>query len=81
MLSAIPDSAVNLLSELDCVSQATLACGAYTVAFQPSNRPSEDRHLVEDWQLADGTWKFLGIFDGARFTSLYTRCKIDLFLN
>ena len=60
-----PVSVEQIRSELARVSVATVLRGAYTVAFQPSCRP-EDRHLVEDWELANGTWKFVGVFDGAR---------------
>ena len=34
--------------------------------FQPRTQyPIEDRHLVEDWKLSNGNWKFIGIFDGS----------------
>ncbi|THH29228.1 hypothetical protein EUX98_g4974 [Antrodiella citrinella] len=42
-------------------------CGADTVVFQPRHSPEydvEDRFSVQDWILPNGTWKFLGIFDG-----------------
>jgi hypothetical protein len=78
---AQPASAPYLRSELVRVSTATVTCGAHTIAFQPSRRPIEDRHLVEDWQLANGTWKFIGIFDGATVARRYARCETDLFLN
>ena len=40
--------------------------GAHTVTFQPRPKyPIEDRHLVEDWKLSNGTWKFIGVFDGS----------------
>lgn len=64
-------SVEQIRSELAGVSVSTVTCGAHTVAFQPSRRPElriEDRHLVEDWDLADGAWKFIGVFDGAIFT-------------
>lgn len=64
-----PVSTEQIRSELARVSVAAVACGAHTVSFQPSCRPefrTEDRHFVEDWELANGTWKFLGVFDGAR---------------
>ena len=74
LLGGPPEYAQNvsveqLRSELAHVSVATVMCGAHTVAFQPSCHPEyriEDRHLVEDWELANGTWKFIGVFDGAR---------------
>ena len=48
------------------LAQIAIAHGAHTVSFQPKKCPSEDRHLVEDWKLSNGTWKFLGVFDGSR---------------
>jgi hypothetical protein len=62
-----PVSAEQIRSELARVSVATVMYGAHTVTFQPSRRPecrTEDRHLVEDWNLVNGTWKFVGVFDG-----------------
>jgi hypothetical protein len=69
-----PVSVKQIRSELARVSVATVTCGAHTVAFQPSRRPEyriEDRHLVEEWELADGTWKFIGVFDGTRVAHVY----------
>ena len=44
----------------------TIVYGAHTVTFQPRPKyPIEDRHLVEDWKLSNGTWKFIGVFDGS----------------
>ncbi|KAJ6617910.1 phosphatase 2C-like domain-containing protein [Mycena sp. CBHHK59/15] len=48
-------------------AKATGTDGVYTTAFQPSRRPElriEDRHFVADWKLTNGTWKFIGVFDG-----------------
>lgn len=70
-----PVSVEQIRSELARVSVATVTLGAHTVAFQPSCRLEdriEDRHLVEDWELANGTWKFIGVFDGARVGPVYT---------
>ena len=79
-LGVQPESAQNvsvkqLRSELARVSAATVMCGAHTIAFHPSCRPEyriEDRHLVEDWELPSGTWKFVGVFDGAGVARVYT---------
>ncbi|KAF8968819.1 phosphatase 2C-like domain-containing protein [Flammula alnicola] len=63
--SAQTVSAKQLRSELARVSVATVMYGAHTIAFQPRTEyRSEDRHLVEDWKLSNGTWKFIGVFDG-----------------
>jgi len=35
------------------------------VDFQPqTTQSSEDRHVVQDWDLENGTWKLLAVFDG-----------------
>ncbi len=57
----------ELRADLARVSNATVKCGAHIVAFQLSTLPEdliEDRNVVEEWELASGTWKFIGIFDG-----------------
>lgn len=37
------------------------------IDFQPQTElPSEDRHIVQDWALQNGTWKFLAVFDGGQ---------------
>ena len=37
------------------------------VDFQPqTDQPSEDRHVVQDWALQNGIWKFLAVFDGRK---------------
>ncbi|KAK0469233.1 protein serine threonine phosphatase 2C [Desarmillaria tabescens] len=57
----------QLRTDLARVSNATVKCGAHIVAFQPSTRLQdriEDRHVVEEWELASGTWKFISVFDG-----------------
>ena len=60
-------SGTQLRSELAQIAIETVVCGAHTVTFQPRTQyPIEDRHLVEDWKLSNGTWKFIGIFDGFR---------------
>jgi hypothetical protein len=83
LLVAHPISVEQIHSELARVSVAEVVHGAHTVAFQPSCRPeyrTEDRHLVEDWELASGTWKFIGVFDGARIARvLYDWHKADSF--
>lgn len=57
----------DVRSQLAFASNAATTCGAHSVAFQPSRRLDnriEDRHVIENWELADGTWKFIGVFDG-----------------
>lgn len=35
------------------------------IDFQPqTQQSSEDRHVVQDWDLRNGTWKLLAVFDG-----------------
>lgn len=35
------------------------------IDFQPqTDEPSEDRHIVQDWPLQNGTWRLLAVFDG-----------------
>ena len=37
------------------------------IDFQPkANQSSEDRHVVQDWALQNGTWKLLAVFDGGQ---------------
>lgn len=74
LLGSQPASVEQIQSDLARVSVAKVMSGAHTVTFQPSRRPEdriEDRHLVEDWELANGTWKFVGVFDGARVARVY----------
>ncbi|PBK66267.1 protein serine/threonine phosphatase 2C [Armillaria solidipes] len=57
----------QLRADLARASNAIVKCGAHIVAFQPSTLPEdriEDRNVVEEWELASGTWKFIGVFDG-----------------
>lgn len=40
---------------------------AYSVSFQPCPDPeqrSQDRYVVESWDMPDGAWTFAGVFDG-----------------
>ena len=75
-------SGAQLRSELAQITIETITYGAHTVTFQPRTKcPIEDRHLVEDWKLSNGIWKFIGVFDGFRFkTCLINRCEADLLL-
>lgn len=35
------------------------------IDFQPQTKQSsEDRHVVQDWNLKNGAWKLLAVFDG-----------------
>ena len=59
-------SSTQLRSELAQIAIGSIAYGAHTVTFQPRiNLSIKDRHLVEDWKLSNGTWKFIGVFDGS----------------
>ena len=71
-------SGTQLRSELARIAIETVTCGAHTVTFQPRTEyPIEDRHLVEDWKLSNGTWKIIGIFDGSRLSLvLITNAKL-----
>ncbi|KAF8907859.1 phosphatase 2C-like domain-containing protein [Gymnopilus junonius] len=64
--SDLTASATPLRLELAQLSAASVTCGAHTVAFQPRNTkyPTEDRCLIEEWELPNGNWKFIGVFDG-----------------
>lgn len=67
-------SSTQLRSELAQIAIETIAYGAHTITFQPRTQyPIEDRHLVEDWELSNGTWKLMGIFDGARLRLIYKK--------
>jgi hypothetical protein len=82
LLVGSPVSVEQIRAELAGVSVAEVVYGAHTAAFQPSCRPEyriEDRHFVEDWELANGTWKFAGVFDGARIARVYDWHKADQF--
>ncbi|KAK0205279.1 hypothetical protein DFS33DRAFT_1383174 [Desarmillaria ectypa] len=58
----------QLRADLARVSNATVKYGTHIVAFQPFTRPKdyiEDGHVVEEiGELASGTRKFIGVFDG-----------------
>ena len=57
-----------LCSELGRLSGAKcFANHTDSVSFQPCPNPEErnqDRHVVQDWKLRNGTWRFCGVFDG-----------------
>jgi hypothetical protein len=60
------------LSATDALSRLlTLANGKSTesdchwISFQPALRErTQDRQVVEDWEMDDGVWKFRAVFDG-----------------
>ncbi|THH16578.1 hypothetical protein EW146_g4087 [Bondarzewia mesenterica] len=57
----------HLTAELARMSSATKIGNADCVTIQPcpnSYEASQDRYTVQDWQLADGNWRFAAIFDG-----------------
>ena len=54
-----------LTSLLAAVAKPNTIGSVDIVDFQPqTDQPSEDRHVVQDWTLQNGTWKFLAVFDG-----------------
>ena len=54
------------LSSLLAVAAKPNTIGSVDIIdFQPQTRQSsEDRHIVQDWNLQNGTWKLLAVFDG-----------------
>ncbi|KAF8894907.1 protein serine threonine phosphatase 2C [Gymnopilus junonius] len=74
-----------LSSELERLSLAKFIAGTDVVTFQPClNREyaSQDRFVVEDWPLVNGTWTFRAVFDGhaGHETADYTASKLPTFL-
>lgn len=56
-----------LSSELERLSFAKSIGDTDTVTFQPCPNPeyaSQDRFVIEDWLLENGTWAFRAVFDG-----------------
>ncbi|TFK44607.1 protein serine threonine phosphatase 2C [Crucibulum laeve] len=56
-----------LSSELARLSYATIIGDTHCVTFQPCPEPdlsNQDRFVVQDWPLSDGTWSFRAVFDG-----------------
>ena len=59
-----------LSSELSRLSLANSMGDTDVVTFQPCPNPevaNEDRFVVKDWSLPNGTWSFRAIFDGRRW--------------
>lgn len=57
----------HLTRELERLTRPTVFNDTDYVSFQPCNHPdfaSQDRLVVADWSLPDGTWKFRAVFDG-----------------
>ncbi|KAJ6488036.1 protein serine threonine phosphatase 2C [Mycena sanguinolenta] len=54
----------DLYSHLSEASSSNVVHGAHVLTFQPGSDPNEDRYLVEEWLLHNGTWKILAVFDG-----------------
>jgi hypothetical protein len=60
-------SGTQLRSELAQIAIETIEYSGHTITFQPRTKcRNEDRHLVKDWKLSNGTWKFIGVSDGSR---------------
>lgn len=59
----VPEPALSSL--LAALAKSNTVGAVDTLDFQPQTKQSsEDRHVVQDWDLRDGTWKLLAIFDG-----------------
>jgi hypothetical protein len=57
----------QLTSVLTGVADPKTIAGVDCISFQPclaDGSESQDRYVVEDWELEDGIWKFLAVFDG-----------------
>ena len=72
----------RLASELARLSSATRVGNADCVSLQPCPNPeeaSQDRYVVQDWQLAGGVWRFAAIFDGKPTFSFSEHTGDDVF--
>ena len=56
----------DLSSLLAAAAKANTIGSVDIIDFQPQAQPSEDRHIVQDWDLKNGSWKLLAVFDGRR---------------
>ena len=57
----------HLSSDLARLSFANSIGDTDVVTFQPCPNPqfsNQDRFVIEDWSLPNGTWYFRGVFDG-----------------
>jgi pyruvate dehydrogenase phosphatase len=64
-----------LTRELAQMSRARTSGSVDIITLQPCPPHiylSQDRYVVEEWDLPGGTWQFNGVFDGNRMQSLYT---------
>ena len=67
MYNVLPEPFLS--SELSRLSLANSIGDTDVVTFQPCPNPdvsNEDRFIVKDWSLPNGTWSFRAIFDGRR---------------
>ena len=58
----------ELRARLSTAAHAEIQPPFHTLSFQPGEalgERSEDRHYVRELSLPDGTWKMIGVFDGA----------------
>ncbi|KAJ7588177.1 protein serine threonine phosphatase 2C [Mycena floridula] len=55
-----------LRSDLYRTSGAVITHDVHCATFRPANAkyPMEDRHGVEEWELENGKWKYLAVYDG-----------------
>jgi hypothetical protein len=59
----VPEQVISSL--LAAVAKPNRIGSVDIVDFQPQTKqPSEDRHVVQDWNLKNGVWKLLAVFDG-----------------
>lgn len=57
----------HLSSLLAAVAKSNTVGSVDIIDFQPQTaQSSEDRHVVQDWALQNGTWKLLAVFDGGQ---------------
>jgi len=65
MYTVLPDP--RLSSELSRLSFANTIGDTDVVTFQPCPNPelsNQDRFVIKDWLLPNGTWSFRAVFDG-----------------
>lgn len=71
MYNVLPEPFLS--SELSRLSFANSIGDTDVVTFQPCPDPkvsNEDRFVIKDWSLPNGTWFFRAIFDGRRWRVL-----------
>jgi pyruvate dehydrogenase phosphatase len=73
----------KLSSMLTSVANPKSITGVDCITFQPcliEDQANQDRYAVENWELSNGTWKFLAIFDGVyNFNANFHYSLLDFF--